>query len=154
MACDLCGKSGSTTKTRIEGIVYDACADCAKLGTDATPAQPKKRSSSKSKKSSYRGDEDVYVRPDAGRVLREKREKESKNQQEFAQRLNVKESLLHAWETGERTPTVKMARRLERQLHVSLTQSGSPDGGDAVEYISGRKSSGGSLTIGDMLKKS
>ena len=135
--------------------MYDACADCAKLGQDATPAQPKpKRAKSRSSRSSnYRSDEDVFVRSDFSKLIRAYREKVGKTHAEFAQQLNVKESMLHAWETGERTPTVDMARRLERQLHLDLTQSGSRGGGDAVEYKAGGQSSGGGMTIGDMLEK-
>lgn len=154
MGCDLCGKQGSTRKTRIEGIVYDACSDCAKLGTDATPAQPATTTrSSKRRSRSPRApvDENLFVRSDAGQVLRKKREQAGKTHAQFAQQLNVKESLLHAWETGSRTPTVDMAKSLEKQLSVSLLESGGL-GADTNEYRSKPSGGGGGLTIADMLK--
>lgn len=146
MVCDLCGKKVSTTKTRIEGVVYDACSDCAKLGTDATPAQPKQKSSSRRQRSSP----ELFVRDDAGTVLRKKREELSKTHEEFAKQLHVKESLLQAWESQTRSPTVSEAKRLEKQLHISLLESGSGSA-DTGDYRS--KPSGGGMTIADLLKK-
>ena len=150
MGCDLCGKSGSTRKTRIEGIVYDACSACAALGVDATPAQPlpKKRVRTSSK-DAY---EELFVRSDAGAVLRRAREKAKKTHEAFSQELNIKESLLHSWETGSRQPTVEMAKQLEKRLGVSLLESGVP-AGDADTYRSSASSSGSGMTIADLLKK-
>lgn len=148
MACDLCGKQGPTRKTRVEGIVYDACSDCAKLGSDATPAQPPKKRASRSHSQSN----ELFVRQDANNVLRRAREQAGKNHEEFAKELNVKESSVHAWETGSRQPTISTAKRLEKALGVSLLESSAPVA-DSNEYRPRQTSSGGGMTIADLLKK-
>lgn len=142
MVCDLCSKKAPTAKYRIEGVVYDACHECGKLGTKVQKATlPSKRRSRRNP------DEDVTVRSDVGERLRKARG--SKTHKEFAKELRVKESDLHAWETGHRTPTIDTARRIQRQIHVSLlTQIESV--GDTTEMSS---SDSGALTIGDLLKK-
>ena len=128
--------------------MYDACSDCAKLGSDASTAQPKKSSSSR--RSTRASNDDLFVRSDAGSVLRRKRESLGKSQEAFAQQLNVKESVVQAWESGTRQPTVSDAKRLERSLSISLLESGA--GVSASEYKSS-SASGGSLTIADMIKR-
>lgn len=144
MVCDLCSKKGPTQRTRIEGVVYDACSECAQLGTKVeTATLPQK------KRSRRNPDENVAIRSNAASILRQARG--STPHKDFAKRLNVKESDIHAWETGHRTPTIETARRLQKQLHINLlTQV--QQVGDASEFSSKQESSSG-LTIGDLLKK-
>jgi|AntRauTorckE6833_2_1112554.scaffolds.fasta_scaffold46159_2 uncharacterized protein (TIGR00270 family) len=143
MACDLCSKKGSTQKTRIEGIVYDACSECAQLGQKVeTATMPSK------KRSRRNPDENVGIKPNVASILRKARG--STPHEEFAKRLSVKESDVHAWETGHRTPTIATARKLQKQLHVNLLTD-YEQSGDASQFS--KKEDGGALTIGDLLKK-
>ncbi|MFT4250484.1 MAG: helix-turn-helix domain-containing protein [Candidatus Woesearchaeota archaeon] len=143
MACDLCGKKGSTRQTRVEGVVYAACVDCQKLGVDATPVSvQKKRSFSKQEDSSV-------VCSDASRIISSARQKSGVSAKEFAQRLNIKESVLLAWESGKRVPTVSDARRLEKLLGVSLVEQGVVSA-DASTFLSRDSSQG--FTIADLIK--
>ena len=145
MACDLCSKKGPTRKTRIEGVVYSACSDCQRLGVDATPAAV-----SYQKKRSFSKQEDVsVVRSDASRVISSARQRSGVSAKDFAQRLNVKESVLLAWESGKRSPTVDDARRLEKLLSVSLVQQGVVSA-DPGAFLSKDSSEG--FTIADLIK--
>jgi uncharacterized protein (TIGR00270 family) len=142
MVCDLCAKKGPTSKVRVEGVVYDVCSDCASLGVAV-----KQASSRKSRSSRRDPDADLVVRSDVATRLRKARG--SIKMDDFAKKLRVKESDLHAWETGHRTPTIDTAKRLQKQLNISLVQQQATIEGD--EYKP-QNTSGGSLTIGDMLK--
>lgn len=139
MPCDLCGKQGPTKHSRVEGTVYKVCSSCASFGEPVREVVKRKQSP--------RRQEDVRVRDDAASVLRKARG--SEKQKEFSQRLGVKESQLHAWESGSRKPTIEQARTLEKRLGVSLVEA--VEEFEAMKPMSASSDSG--LTIGDMLKR-
>lgn len=143
MSCDLCGKKGSTKLTRIEGVAYDACESCARHGESIKTVAPKKRFSRQDP------NEQLILRSDASKVLRDARSRSGKTQSDLAKELGVKESEWQSWESGSRTPTVSLAKRIEKHLHVSLLQA---DVSEDVGLGVGGPSSAG-LTIGDMIKR-
>lgn len=144
MVCDLCAKKGSTSKARIEGVVYDVCSECASLGSSV-----KEKKVSKKRGPRPDPDADVVLRSDFSSRLRKARG--SVKHEDFAKRLRVKESDLHAWETNQRVPTIDTAKRLQKTLNTSLvTKQVSDDVSEASYSSSG---SSGPLTIADLLKK-
>jgi len=142
MSCDVCGKNVSTSLTRIEGIAYDACESCARHGEQIKTVTPKKRSAR------VDPDENLVLRSDASKILRDARSKSGKKQGVLAQELGVKESEWQAWESGSRSPTVALAKRIEKHLNISLLVS---DTQEQTLGVGGSSSSG--LTIADMLKR-
>ncbi len=142
MSCDLCGKSGATFLVRIEGVAYDVCSDCRRHGEQIRTVTPRKRSAR------VQPDEHLVVRADAAKVLRDARSKSQKTQAEIASLAGVKTSEWQAWESGTRTPTIALARRLEKLLNISLTEQ------DVVSTTTVSSSpSSQEFTIGDLMKK-
>ncbi len=140
MACDLCGAQGATVLARIEGVTYRVCAQCASYGEVIHERQAPRARTKGAKK-------DLVVRSDASNIIRSARERKDLSQKDLARMLAVKESDLHAWETGHRTPTLEMARTLEKRLGVSLVQEmEAPD-------TSTFNAPGAGMTIGDLMKK-
>lgn len=142
MGCELCGKDGRLFRAHVEGGLYSVCAECKTYGTEVREVRRRPRTP--------RAPEPVLsVVDDAPRIIRSAREKKGMKQADFAKLLHIKESVLHAWETGHRIPTVDMAKRVEKLLHVSLLTQESAVSNSGYTP----SSSGAGLTIGDMLSK-
>lgn len=138
MACDLCSKQGPTKRVRIEGVEYSACLSCAQFGVVLDT--PKK------KKKFVKREDSRVVKSNFASLLRSSRKQEKV--EDFARRLGVKVSEVHAWETGHRVPTVQVAETLGKRLGVSFLEVGSSD----VD-VSLPRTESASFTIGDLLKK-
>ena len=143
MSCDLCGKKGPTKLTRIEGVAYDARESCARHGEAIKTVAPRKQFSR------HNPDEQLILRNNAPKLLRDARSRSGKTQSDLAKELGVKESEWQSWESGSRSPTVALAKRIEKHLHISLLQE------DVTENIGlgVGGSSGAGLTIGDLIKR-
>lgn len=141
MGCDLCAKDEFLRLARIEGTAYKVCSACAELGEVIVTQAPRRERGA-------RGEPDLAVRGDAGAIIRSSRERSGKTHRELARELQVKESELHAWETGSRLPTVETAKTLERRLKVDLLEQ--IEGGHAPSSVSGTSEG---FTIADLLKK-
>lgn len=142
MSCDICGKTSPTSLTRIEGVAYQACEACARHGEPIKTVTRRKRASA------HNPDEHLVLRADAPKILRDARSLSGKTQSELAKQLGVKESVWQAWESGSRSPTISLARRVEKHLSISLLEE------DTNEQVNQPvRSGGGGITIGDLLKK-
>ena len=80
--------------------------------------------------------------------IRSAREGEDLTQEELANELNEKVSLIRKLERGDVLPSDEVQRKLERRLGISLTESVETD---EEEWESGGSDSG--LTLGDMVKR-
>ena len=93
-------------------------------------------------------DEMDEVVPDYDGRIRQGRERQGLTQEELADQLNEKASLIRKLERGEVLPSDSVQRKLERALDVSLSEGGG--GGDAD--WSGGAATGGT-TLGDVVKR-
>ncbi|HSU72765.1 MAG TPA: multiprotein bridging factor aMBF1 [Candidatus Binatia bacterium] len=141
MQCELCGKEGATLRSNVEGAELTVCQKCAGYGTtlrSAPIAQPQKNVVHAPV---------VQHRPvsNAGELVKRAREKLGLSQKDFALKLNEHQSMLHKIEAGH-APSLEFARKLEKQLHISLTE----------EYqevkFSATKATDQGLTLGDVIK--
>ena len=170
--CEMCGtETGSPKTVKIEGAELDVCDDCADFGTEVrteeTSSTSTKYSTSSSSgsdsSSSSRGsggtsggggsrrdmfDEMDEVVQDYDERIRSAREAEGLTQEELADQLNEKASLIRKLERGDVLPTDDIQRKLERGLGIDLSMGGSDD--DA-EWSGG--SSTGGTTLGDVVKR-
>jgi putative transcription factor len=80
--------------------------------------------------------------------IRSARESEGLTQEELADQLNEKASLIRKLERGDVLPSDSIQRKLERALSIDLSMGGSSD--DA-EWSGG--SSTGGTTLGDVVKR-
>ena len=80
--------------------------------------------------------------------IRDAREERGLTQEDLADQLNEKASLIRKLERGDVLPSDSVQRKLEKALDVSLSAGGS---GDDAEWSGG--SSTGETTLGDVVKR-
>ena len=169
--CEMCGtETGSPKTVKIEGAELDVCDDCADFGTEVKTEQSsttstKYSTSSGSSSSSSSGgssgttgggggsrrdmfDEMDEVVQDYDDRIRTAREAENLTQEDLADQLNEKASLIRKLERGDVLPSDTIQRKLERALDIDLSMGGS---GDDSEWSGG--SSTGGTTLGDVVKR-
>ena len=174
--CEMCGaETGSPKTVKIEGAELDVCDDCADFGTEvqtqdtsstSTKYSTSSSSGSSSSSSSSGGrsggssggggggsrrdmfDEMDEVVQDYDDRIRDSREGQGLTQEELADQLNEKASLIRKLERGDVLPSDSVQRKLEKALDISLSAGGS---GDDSEWSGG--SSTGETTLGDVVKR-
>ncbi|MUV61695.1 multiprotein bridging factor aMBF1 [Halobacterium sp. CBA1126] len=170
--CEMCGKEVSSPKTvKVEGAEIDVCDDCADFGTEvktdsSSTTSTKYSTSSSSSSSGGSGsgsssggssggrrrrdmfDEMEELAGDYDDRIRNARESEGLSQEELADDLNEKASVIRKLERGDSLPSDDVREKLEKKLGITLTESG----GDADEEWSSSSDSAG-LTLGDKVKR-
>jgi putative transcription factor len=169
--CEMCGKEVSSPKTvKIEGAEIDVCDDCSDFGTtvetESSSTTSTKYSTSSSSQSSGGStssssggssggrrrrdmfDEMEELASDYDERIRKARESEGLSQEELADDLNEKASVIRKLERGDSLPSDDVREKLENKLGISLTESG----GDTDEDWSSDSDSAG-LTLGDKVRR-
>lgn len=119
-ACEMCGVEKKLFTTLIEGVELKVCKKCSSFGTIVKKPVIKKKQIIKEKKP----EREVIqvIREDYPKIIREKRERLGLKQKEFAKFLAERESLIHKMEAGTYTPSLDMARKMEKQLGIYLVE--------------------------------
>ncbi len=176
--CEMCGKeTQSPNKAKIEGAVLEVCDECTDFGTEikeqkssstttkySTGSSSSGASSSGTTGSSTTGsassgssgggrrrdmfDDMDEIAEDFDEQIRNARESAGLSQEELANNLNEKASLIRKLERGDTLPTDRMQKKLERKLSIDLTAGGSVD---ESEWSS--DASTGSYTLGDVVER-
>lgn len=174
--CEMCGAETNAPNTvKVEGAELQVCDECAEFGTEVrTPEQSSTSTkystdsggssgSSSSGSSSSGGaggssgggsrrdmfDEMDELVPDFDQRIRSAREAADMSQEDLADQLNEKASLIRKLEHGDHLPSDDVQTKLERALEIELTESGGADedadweGGSAV----------GEYTLGDVVER-
>ena len=146
--CELCGKNPGAFHCEVEGTMMNVCTACSKFG--------KVKGSSNvrivvKEKPSFVTREPVYVFiPGFGSRVKNARERMKLTQEEFAKKLNERESMLHQIESEHFKPGVELAKKLEHLLHIQILEEVS-EKETHMDEKSKKSASSGPLTIGDML---
>ncbi|MDS0240091.1 MULTISPECIES: multiprotein bridging factor aMBF1 [unclassified Haloferax] len=169
--CEMCGSDQASLKTvKVEGAELQLCDDCAEFGTEvrteSTSSASTKYStssssgsdssrssgSSSSSSSSKRRRRDMFddmdeIATDYDDRIRQARESRGLSQEELAQSLNEKASLIRKLERGDIMPPDSVRKKIERKLDISLVEGESDDDSEW--------SGGGSTTttLGDVVKR-
>ena len=116
MQCDMCGSDSELFQTKIEGTEMKVCQKCSKYGKIIRRVIVKKIE----KKKRIRDEPEVVdvVVKNYSQLIKNAREEKSKTQEELAKLLNLKTSLLTNMERGKYKPSVAMAQKLEKELHI------------------------------------
>lgn len=158
--CEICDSIiwGRGVKVIIEGAKITVCQNCAQHGkkiVKKTPSasqrkveQYRKSERTKTYKSQNEPQRELEIVEDFTIKIRKVRQSLGLNQDQFAQKLNEKPSLLRRIETGKAKPSIKLAKKIEKVYGIKLiTTSETIDTSTQVgKYM--KKSSGTSL--GDM----
>jgi putative transcription factor len=130
--CPICGGLiwGKGQKVLIEGAKITVCESCAQHGIKIREkplySKPKGISSQKQKalKKSYRYQREnlneIEVTNNYASLIRKARTSRGLNQDQFAQKLNEKPSLLRRIEAGKVEPTIKLAKKIEVVYKIKL----------------------------------
>ena len=142
--CEMCGTETKLYPTLIEGVELNVCQKCAGFGKrlkkPAKVVRKKRKTPAKSKREVIQ-----VIRDDYSKILRKKREKMGLKQNEFAKFLAEKESIIHKMESGNYTPSIELARKMENKLNIDLIRQKEIE----PQNIKASKTT---FTIGDVLK--
>ena len=167
--CEMCGaERASLTTTKVEGAELELCDDCKDFGTEVK-TEPSSTSTSKySTSSSSSGassstsssgggggggrrrdmfDQMDEIASEYDQIIRTAREDEGLSQEDLANELNEKASLIRKLERGEMLPSDDVKSKLERRLGISLSE-GSDD-----EEASWESDSSMTQTLGDVVER-
>ena len=141
--CEMCGKESSLVTSDVEGVELRVCSNCSKYGKTSN-----KPSSSTPHTRSTIVRPEWKVRSNFSQIIQQERSKRNMNHKEFAAFLNERESVISKWETGHLKPRLDIARKLGKQLGVSMTEK--IELGEA--FVSGSNKSD-AFTLGDIKVK-
>jgi len=171
--CEMCGADeASLTTTKVEGAELELCENCQGFGTTVETQQSSSSTSKYSTSSSSgtsgssggstggsagsggstRRKKDMFddmdeLAGDYDDRIREAREVEGVTQEELADDLNEKASLIRKLERGDILPSDDVKAKLEKKLEITLTEGTDVDD---TEWSSG---SGQSMTLGDVVER-
>jgi len=167
----------SLTTTKVEGAELELCSSCTDFGTEvrdestgsggskySTSSSTGKSSGSASGSSSgssggSTGSSGGSTRPrdmfddmdeiatDYDEQIRNARESRDLSQEELADQLNEKASLIRKLERGDTLPTDEVQQKLERALDISLVE------GESVDDADWDSGDAGTMTLGDVVKR-
>ena len=157
MNCDLCGKTGTLYKTEIEGVRMNACETCARHGKifhEIRQELPKQKE--KEQKRQVREDKPSVPAPeviqlimkDYSSKIKNAREHKGLKQEDFAKKINEKESVIHQLESGHMKPNLELAQKLEHALGIKIIEEITME---PEEMQGGKPKGNGPLTLGDMI---
>lgn len=120
--CEMCGSEGKLVLSLVEGVELKVCKQCSSFGQKVKKPVAK-RIMQKIMPTKKQDTEIIQIiTQEYPRLIRKKREKMGLKQKEFAKFLAERESIIHKMESGTYTPSIELARKLERQLGISLVE--------------------------------
>ena len=143
-ACELCGKHAVLAEAVIEGTFLSVCKNCLNFGTAVVV--PHKEITKGVPRKIIVDQEIEIVTSKYALLIKDAREKLGLKQEELAQRISERESVMHRLESGMLKPTLDLARKLENSLGIKLIEKYREEKSKVLDL------SDSSLTIGDILK--
>ena len=132
--CSICGGKiwGRGQKVLIEGAKITVCQSCAQYGVKiknvssagnkVTQNYAKHKFSAKKKVYNRQIDGGLEIVADYVSKIRKARNSRGLSQDQFAQKLNEKPSLLRRIEAGKVEPTIKLAKKIEQVYEITLVK--------------------------------
>lgn len=125
--CEMCGKTNiQPIKVEVEGVKMTICKACAPYGKRIATSTANKRPRTfftKSRTRPSNPDENKRIVKNYSFLIKETREQKNLKQEDFAKKINEKESLLHKVESGHIKPSFRLARKIGRFLHINLIEN-------------------------------
>lgn len=170
--CEMCGaEKASLTTTKVEGAELELCDSCSDFGTEvrtessssastkystssssSSSSSGSSNSSSSSSSSSSQRRRDMFddmetVAADYDARIRQAREATGMSQEDLANDINEKASVIRKLERGDILPSDEVQQKLEKKLGISLVE------GEDVDDADWESSSSGGMTLGDVVKR-
>lgn len=148
-SCEICGKNTTEIyRAEIEGTDMNVCHQCAgygKIKYVPTTLSSKESAGGKNVKRAEKEEPELRIVDNYAKIVRGLREKSGLTQEEFAKKINEKESLMKSIEGGKIVPSMQIAEKLEKLFGVILIEE--------LENMSAgeTKTNSKDFTIGDMI---
>lgn len=146
MLCELCGKTMAVIEAIIEGTSMKVCVSCKKFGR--VVGRVKEPLQVLQKKTVSQDIPVEFIVSDYGVRIKTTRERLNKTQDEFAQMIGEKVSLLRKMEAGQFEPPLETINKIEHLLKIKLVEK---DEQLKVDIPRENKKSE-RFTIGDLIK--
>ncbi len=144
-SCEMCGREENTTLAVVEGVELNVCEKCASFGKPVRKPAINKALVAKTQIKQPEKEIIQTIREDYSELIRNKREKMGLTQKDFSKFLSEKESLIHKIESGMYPPPIDLARKIEKQLGISLIEEKEI----TQQHL---KAKNETFTIGDVIK--
>ena len=118
----MCGNPGKLFKTIVEGTELSVCQECSSFGKVVVVIELSARPIAKAKSEEPETEVMELLVEDYAEKIRKKRESLGLNQDEFAKKLNEKESLIQKIESGHFEPSIGLAKKISRILQIKLVE--------------------------------
>jgi putative transcription factor len=146
-SCEMCGSANATVKAKVEGSELKLCMNCAKYGKVISRVFTESHGTPKSQYKKPELPEKLeIVNEDFSEIIKKAREKLGLKQEELAQKIAEKESLIHHIESGQFTPSIDLAKKFEKFLKIKLVEEYKEN------HDSEKKKNSNEVTIGDFIK--
>lgn len=161
MECEMCGKKVGTRRYMVEGTVMNLGLECAKYGTPLDAPAPvgsqaaihqnlEKRAVRAAPRSVFEAEAPVLVE-DFGPRIHKARDAKGWSHEQLGNKVSARVPELKHIEAGKLRPGDDLARRIEKELGITLFEK--VEGTPAIAPGKPAKpASGAGLTIGDLLK--
>lgn len=145
--CDMCGSPGKLFKTIVESTELSVCQECSRFGkVVGVIEQSTARTAAKAESEEPETEVMELLVEDYAEKIRKKRESLGLNQEEFAKKLNEKESLIQKIESGHFEPSIGLAKRIGKVLQLRLVEE------YEEKHTNQKGSKTDAFTIGDFIK--
>ncbi len=152
MRCEICGKpiKGAPARVIVDGAKLTVCERCRIHGSgtwslEETRSTPQPPPILRKKAPRISIPENVDVVEDFGRRVREARESLGLSLEELSSKVGEKVSVLRKIEANKLKPDIKLAKKLEHALKITLLR-------EPTEAVAEISSGGVELTLGDVVE--
>ncbi len=146
MQCDMCGIEAPLVRAKIEGTMLNVCKRCGSFGEIIKTQGVTKKGFFRREKASAPIESIVE---NYSTIIKNKRESKKLKQEDFASQINEKESIIHKIETGHFTPSIDLARKIERFLGITLIEELREE---EARVVVAKETKSKGFTLGDMIK--
>ena len=162
MNCEICGKpiEGRPIRTKIDGSVLEVCKECSKFGRvqKDTPLErkfvsrnkkgnPQKRPQARQNVQRRREEPMDELVEDYNVIIRKARESKGWTREELGAKMYEKVSVINRIESGKMEPDVKLAKKFEKTLNITLIEKY-----EDMDLESFKSSASGPNTLGSIVK--
>lgn len=151
ISCDICGRNGAVAIVLIEGAKLATCGSCTRGGKILYRLHGEEEGEAPVAVRRRAPMETEEIVDDFDKIIRNAREKKGLPLEVVAEKLSEKQSYLHAIEHGRMSPTLAVAKKLEKELGIKLIEKVTED----LTPLSEKSSRGGNkeLTLADMIEE-
>ena len=142
----MCGSIGKLYKTIVEDAQLNICHECSKLGKVIGVIKQDNIKIEVPRNEYSQPETMQIIVNDYAEKIKRKRESLGLKQEDFAKKINEKESLIQKIESGHFEPSIVLAKKIGNFLKIKLIED------YQEEQEKQTKTKTGSFTIGDFIK--